>query len=113
MIMAPWQRILLKAAGFGAGFAALLVATFAIWLFVKSLPEKPRQWNRDAIKATYADLSVTTGERPVAAFRYTVENTTPHDYYLPTDAKSAFLILPEGKGMTHEEQLTWDAGAYV
>lgn len=113
MNMAPWQRVFLKAAGFGAGFAALVVGAFAVWLFAKSLPETPKPWNRDAIKATFSDLFANTGERPVATFRYTLENTTPHDYYLPTDPKSAFLILPEGKGMSQEEKLAWDNGAYV
>jgi|SRR5882724_8408342 len=111
--MAPWQRIFLKAAGFGAGFATFLVGALAIWLFVKSLPETPKPWNRDAVKATYADLFMNPAERPVAMFRYTLENTTPHDYYLPADPKSAFVILPEGKGMSQEEELTWDKGAYL
>ncbi len=113
MNITSWQRLLLKAAGFGAGFAALLVGTFAIWFFVESLPKTPKPWNRDVIKVTYVDLSVKTGERPVATFRYTIENTTPSDYYLPTDAKSAFVLLPKGKGLSQEEDLTWDKGAYV
>src|SRR5215813_4828305 len=83
--MGHWQRIFLKAAGFGAGFAAFLVATIAGWLVFKSLPETPKPWNRDAIKAKYADLYLNTGDRPVVTFKYTLENTTPHDYYyLPT-----------------------------
>ena len=111
--MGPWQRIFLKAAGFGAGFAVFLVASLAGWLFYKSLPETPKPWNRDAIKATFADLFINTGERPIATFKYTLENTTPRDYNLPSDAKSAFVILPGGKGMSQDEELAWDKGAYV
>jgi hypothetical protein len=111
--MGHWQRIFLKAAGFGAGFAAFLVATVAGWIFFKSLPETPKPWNRDAIKATYADIYVTTGDRPVATFKYTLENATPNDYYLPSDPKAAFVILPNEKGMSQDEELSWDNGAYV
>jgi hypothetical protein len=111
--MAPWQRITLKAAGFGAGFAAILVAAIAGWLVFQSLPETPKPWNRDAIKATYADLYMDTGDRPVATFKYMLENTTPHDYYLPSDPRTAFVVLPDGKGMSQEEELTWDKGVYV
>src|SRR5215831_5228081 len=111
--MGHWQRIFLKAAGFGAGFAAFLVATIAGWLVFESLPETPKPWNRDAIKAKYADLYLNTGDRPVVTFKYTLENTTPHDYYLPSDPKAAFVILPNGKGMSQEEELSWDNGAYV
>lgn len=111
--MSPWQRIFLKAAGLGTGFAAFLVAATASWQVLQSLPETPKPWNRDAIKATYADLYMNTGDRPVATFKYTLENTTPHDYHLPSDQKAAFVVLPNGKGMSQEEELTWDKGAYV
>lgn len=111
--MVPWQKLFLKAAGFGAGCAAFLVAAIAGWQVFQSLPESPKPWNRDAIKATYAELSLRTGDRPVLRFRYTLENTTLRDYYLPSDPKAAFVVLPDGKGMSQEEELTWDKGAYI
>lgn len=111
--MATWQRIFFRAAGFGAGFAASLVLAIGGWLFYQSFPETPKPWNRDVIKATFADLLMNPDERPVATFRYTLENTTPHDYYLPSDGKSAFIILSEGKGMSQDEELVWDNGAYL
>ena len=111
--MAPWQNLFLKAAGFGAGFAAFLVAAIAGWQVFQSLPESPKTWNRDAIKATYADLYMNTGDRPVATFKFTLENMSPRDYYLPSDPKAAFVVLPDEKGMSQEEELTWDKGAYV
>lgn len=98
--MIPWQKLFLKAAGFGAGFAAFLVAAIAGWQVFQSLPESPKPWNRDAIKATYAELFMNTGDRPVATFRYALENTTPRDYYLPSDPKAAFVVLPDGKVLT-------------
>ena len=111
--MGRWQVLFFRAAGFGAGFAAALVIATAGWLFYQSLPETPKPWNRDVIKATFADLKVNTGERPIATFKYTLENTTRHDYYLPTDDKSAFVILPGGKGMSQDEELAWDKGSYL
>ncbi|MGH2567801.1 MAG: hypothetical protein ACRDGA_05635, partial [Bacteroidota bacterium] len=111
--MVAWQRILLKAAGFGAGFAGVLIGALAIWLWIQSMPETPRLWNRDALKASFEEIFVNTGDRPVATFKFILENTTPHDYHLPSDPKSAFILLPEGKGMSQEEELIWDRGAYV
>ena len=111
--MATWQRIFFRAAGFGAGFAASLVVVAVGWLLYQSLPETPSLGNRNVIKATFADLLMNPDERPVATFRYTLENTTPHDYYLPSDGKSAFIVLSEGKGMSPDEQLVWEQGAYL
>jgi len=111
--MTPWQNLFLKAAGFGAGFAAFLISAIAGWQLFQFLPESPKPWNRDAIKATYAYLNMNTGDRPVATFKYTVENTTPRDYYLPSDPQAAFVVLTDGKGLSQGEELTWDKGAYV
>lgn len=111
MTMDTGRRIFLRAVGFGVGFAAFLGIAIAAWLFYQSLPPKP--WNRDAMKATYVELSVNTGERLVVTFTYALENTARRDYYLPLDAKSAFVILPGGKGMSQDEELNWDKGKYV
>jgi hypothetical protein len=111
--MGMWQRTFFRAAGFGAGFAGFLSIAIAGWLFYQSLPDTPKPWNRDVIKATFVNLRMNPGERPVATFKYTLENTTPHDYYLPSDGKSAFILLPDGKGMSQDEELVWEKGVYL
>jgi len=111
--MALWQRVFLRAAGFGAGFAALIAVVVGAWVLISSLPDTPRSWEKGAVQATFADIFIDTGDRPVATFKYTVENTTANDYFLPSDPKAAFVVLPNGKGLSKEEQLEWDSGAYI
>jgi hypothetical protein len=111
--MNPWLKVFVKASGFGVGAAVAAGIIIGAWVYISSLPETPRPWNREAIKATFADLYVNTGDRIVATFRYTVENKTKNDYYLPNDVKSVFVALPEGKGLSQEDEITWGHGAYL
>ncbi len=111
--MANGKSLVLKIAYFGAGFAAMLVAMIAGWQVFQSMPETPKPWNDDAIKATFVELSVTTGERLVTTFKYSIQNTTPHDYYLPSDPNAAFVILPKEGGLSQHQELNWNKGAYI
>jgi hypothetical protein len=111
--MKPWLRVFLRAAGFGAGAAATAAAIVGVLFYAASFPEKEKPWNSQAIKATFADLFVNTGDRIVATFRYTVENKTKSDYYFPKDKESAFVAMPEGKGLSQEDEIVWGHGAYV
>lgn len=109
----PGLRVFLRASGFGAGVVIAAGVIVGAWLYVASLPQKPRPWNRDAIKATFAGVYVRTGERIVTTFRYRVANKTKNDYYFPHDKGSAFIILPEGKGLSQEQEIVWGQGTYV
>jgi hypothetical protein len=108
-----WQKLLLSSMGTGAGSVIAAALVIGVWFYIASLPEKPKPWDQVAIKATFADLFVTLGDKIVTTFQYTLENKTNSDYYFPEDAKSAFVILSEGKGLSQEDVLTWGRGVYL
>ena len=104
---------MLRAVGFGAGFAVAITLLIGGWTYLESLPSTPKPWNRGAVTASFADLFVEAGDRIVVTFRYTVENKTMQDYYLPSDNQSVLTILPSEKGYASEPELGWDRGAYI
>ena len=111
--MNPWLKVFLRASGFGAGAVVAAAVAIGAWSYIASLPEKPKPWDREAIKATFADLFANTGDKIVTTFRYTLENKTKSDYYFPDDAKSAFVVLSEGKGLSQQDEIAWGRGAYL
>jgi hypothetical protein len=58
--MVGWKKLVLQAAGFGAGFGALLVVIVGGWLWYESRPHKEPAWNNTAIKASFKDVVLTT-----------------------------------------------------
>jgi hypothetical protein len=71
-----WKRLILAAAGFGAGFAAFVAA---IGAGVYWYANRPKPWNKSALTATFATLEFDT--RPQATsykvdLLYDVQNTT-------------------------------------
>ncbi len=76
-----WKKIVIKAFGFGAGFAGALavIAVFLAWY--SSRPTPPRPWNTRAITATY-EFVTTTKDKDQLAFVYTIQNNTKEDYRL-------------------------------
>jgi hypothetical protein len=111
--MNPWLKIFLRASGFGAGAVVAAVLAIGAWFYITSILDKAKPWDRETISAMFADLYVTPGDQIVTTFRYTVENKTKKDYNFPEDPKSAFVILPEGKGLSQEENISWSHGAYL
>jgi hypothetical protein len=55
-----WKRILLRAAGFGAGFALSLALILGVALWYESRPKPPKPWDAKTIRAEYDHV---TGER--------------------------------------------------
>jgi|SRR5882724_547992 len=80
--MPLWKRILLKAAGFGAGavFATAIVIALLFWYTTR--PVKPKLWNRDAIAAEYYRILTTDQPDSKLQFEYVLENKTDKDYEL-------------------------------
>ena len=113
MAISSWRNIFFRAAGFGVGFAVTLLLGIATWSYFSSLPKEPKPWNTNAIKSTFSELTVSTGDRLVANFQYILENTTPYDYNLPTDIEAAFIQLPKTKGLIKDHEISWDKGAFV
>jgi hypothetical protein len=111
--MNPSQKIFLKASGFGAGVLIALVVAISTWFYISSLPEKPKPWDRESIKATNSGINVNIGDKVVITFRYLVENKTKKDYYFPDDTKGTYVVLPKGKGLSQQDEITWDSDAYL
>jgi hypothetical protein len=76
--MQPWKKILLRAVGFGAGFALVTGILFAGIAWWSSRPQKPKAWNTAAIKATYSGFYVS--DDSYYTFRYSLRNDTDSDY---------------------------------
>ena|SRR5258708_33335875 len=83
--------LVLRAAGFGGGFAVVMAAIVAGWVWYQGRPAKPKPWDPKAIVATFDYPDTESGEpeepngfRPeTIILYYTLENTTGIDYYLP------------------------------
>lgn len=113
MSTTAWKRVFIRSAGFGAGFAVTFLIVVAIWSYFTSLPKRPKPWNNLAIKATYSELSLYTGDPLLVTFQYILENTTPYDYCLPNDSEVAFIQMPKTKGLIKDHELTWNKGTCV
>lgn len=76
--MALWKRLVLIAASFGAGFALTLSLVVGMVTWHQS---RPKPWNAEAIKASYASLEFTMNpDKLVVEFAYDLQNGTDADY---------------------------------
>jgi len=107
-----WKQLFVASFGFGAGIAIAVICVAAAILWYTSRPAKVPPWNQNAVTVKYADHYVTTSQRPVFTFRYTLENHTDGDYELPT-GDSLYKILPEGKGLERDVSLKWAGGTFL
>jgi hypothetical protein len=83
--MSTWKSILLKAFGFGAGFALTLSLIGGLWAWRDSWPKPPKPWNKQAITAEY-DYVLPEGDKDNLVFRYILQNNTDFDYRVDSDA---------------------------
>lgn len=97
------RRFRLFVVSAGAATGLVLVAVALVWYVTR--PAKPRPWNGGAITATYTDMSVLA-RRPVAIFRYRLQNHTERDYRLPGH-DSIRIVLPTGDGLLRDEAVRW------
>lgn len=84
--MENWKRALLRAAGFGAGFAlagAIILGGFVWW---SSRPKKPKPWNEAAITAKY-DSSGVEGQDQDIYVAYDLKNNTDSDISISDDSE--------------------------
>lgn len=83
--MPGWQKLVLRAASFGAAFAVVSCLIVGSWLWYESHPHEPK-WNSTAIRATFKQVGITTAvPRPKLTFSYVLENTTDTDYSIEND----------------------------
>jgi hypothetical protein len=79
--LSGWRRVLLKAFGFGAGFALVGIMAVSAWVWYSDRPKPPQPWNTHAVTATY-EFVTTDKEKNHVVFVYTLENKTKEDYRL-------------------------------
>lgn len=101
------KNVFFKCAGFGAGFAVAIIAGIGLFAYVSSLPHPEKQWNTEAVKASFTEMTLATGGSNVSLdFSFTLQNTTDQDYILPNDKENLFVALPDGKGLYHYHNST-------
>jgi hypothetical protein len=77
--METWKRVLLRAAGFGAGLALTAVVVIGVFVWWSKRPEKPKPWNKEAITASFDSID-SEGDTNTLVFVYTLQNNTDIDY---------------------------------
>jgi hypothetical protein len=97
-----WKTVLLRAAGFGAGFAVCLAILGGI-LYWYSHRSKP--WNNTALKATFAGMSFHTRPQDPAydiTLDFDVENTTSRDYDFNPAGLKILAVTEDGNALSKE-----------
>jgi len=103
--MPSWKQVLLKAAGFGAGFALCSIAFGLVWYWYSSRPRPPKPWNEKAITAEY-DVATTEGNDKTFVIYYTLQNNTDFDYKVQDQRELSFageLRRQKGASFDHED----------
>lgn len=113
--MALVHRTFLKGALLGAALTAILLLALGIWLQQshRIILTGVGPWTTNAVKTEFAGLSVYFADKVFAEFEYSAENITNADYSLPAQSDAAFIRVADGKGLSHEEGLTWPQGKYL
>src|SRR5260370_12541496 len=98
------------AAGFGAGFAIVLVLMVSALVRYNPRPKPQKPWNTNAIKVKFTDLTTQLRDAEVhIVFRYALTNTTEVDYLIPNGTDGVLMKgVPDG-GLQKFENATWDA----
>lgn len=96
--MPTWKKILLRSAGFGAGFAVVVCAVIGGFIWYSNRPKQPKPWNKQAITAEY-DYVRPEGDKNNLVFRYILQNNTDFDYRVDSDTSIAITgKLKQEKG---------------
>jgi hypothetical protein len=110
--MASWKRLLLKAAGFGAGsvlVVSLIVLTWVSW------SNRERPWKKSVITTSFTVITAQVRDESVyLTFKYGLHNTGKEDYSFPSTATGQlFVKLPEGRGLERLEDSKWPLGVII
>jgi hypothetical protein len=110
--MAPWKKLLLRSAGFGAGFAISVAVIGGLLLWWSN---RPKQWSSTAITAKQTEIGIQQdGEELHFRFRYALTNKTSMDYALPSPISGALMRrLPEDSSIQKIEDAKWDESTRI
>jgi hypothetical protein len=89
--MENWKKVLLRAAGFGGGFAVIGAIILGVAVWWSGRPVKPKPWNKTAITASYEAI-VVTGKDNTVDVLYTLRNNTDEDYKIADDSSIHFGV---------------------
>jgi hypothetical protein len=77
--MQLWNKILIRSAGFGAGFAVAVCAIVGMWAWYSNRPKPIKPWDKGAVTAEYQYVR-PQGDKNNLCFTYVVQNNTDVDY---------------------------------
>jgi hypothetical protein len=100
--LATWKRVVLIAAGFGAGFAVCAAVIIGAFYWYST---RPKPWNKNALKATFVTMEFDTRPQEAsykADFLYDVENTTDRNYDLNSSNFTLLAVLANGNVLSKE-----------
>jgi hypothetical protein len=105
--MESWKKIVLRAAGFGAGAVLATVLVIAIgygWM------HRPQRWSNTAITAKYTELTAAqVGEEFHITIQYALTNTTKEAYSIPSHISGTLMRrLPDDNSLAKFEDASWD-----
>jgi hypothetical protein len=109
--MDNWKKILLRAAGFGGGFALVGAVIFGLAVWWLGRPAKPRPWNTLAIiPAGKNELEIQTrAEVFHLQPKCNLKNNTGKDYTMAAAESGALMLVnPDNGGMEKLDDATWD-----
>jgi hypothetical protein len=111
--MQPWKKILLRAAGFGGGFAivaAIILGTIMWWT---NRPVKPKPMNAYVITGKFSGMTIQVREETMyLTVTYGLHNTTDRDYMLPSQGE-LMVVNPENKGLDTFAGIMWDSTSRI
>lgn len=106
-----WKRMLIRSAGFGAGFAIATVVLLG-GLYLWSI--HPKAWTTDTITAGKPTLNMEGAEPITFHVRFPVTNHTGHEYLVPGPPSGSFLTKRAEDGtLLKVDDATWDEGLRI
>ncbi len=92
--IAWWKRSVIMGASFGAAFALVVSLVVGGVTWYRS---RPKSWNTEAVKASYASLEFSMNENNfVVDFGYDLQNNTDSDYKIKASDLVVMARLAEG-----------------
>jgi hypothetical protein len=97
MSVPTWKKILLRSAGFGAGFAIVVCGVIGGVIWYSSRPSKAvKKWNTTALKVTeppaFGAYKNDKDSRMYVEFNYSVQNNTDDDYKIESAESLKVLV---------------------
>src|SRR5690348_3751597 len=78
-----WKRVLIKAAGFGAGFCLTLTIVVVAGMWYESQPKTQKPWDEKTIAAKWSGLEYQrVGDEMQLRYTYAFHNTLASDYHV-------------------------------